>query len=77
MRGNANLEKDNLLAIDAAENEGLHVVGLSDEKSPLDEVESSIPVQLAAANGFPLLRATDASKRKLMQLVERNRTRWR
>src|SRR5579863_6930187 len=60
------MEKDDALAIDAAENEGLPVVGLGDEKPGQAKKVEIIPIQGAAKNATPpILNTTDSSEEEL------------
>lgn len=60
------MEKENVLAIDAAENEGLPVVGVGDEKPGQVEKAEIIPIRPPKTNASaPLLNATDTSEEEL------------
>ena len=56
------LEKQNVVTIDAAENEGLPVVGLRDEKPKQPDKAKAVVAKSAANNGLlPVLHSMDTS----------------
>ena len=62
------LEKQNVVAIDAAENEGLPVVGLGDEKPRQPDKAKPVVTESAANNGLlPVLHSMDTSENKRKQ----------